>query len=343
MGSKGGGNSQRVSDTQQVNQTSTPWSAQIPHLQNAFGEAQQLYNTGGQQYFPGSTVTPFSTQTQQGIDQLGQRALGGSMVSQGAQGLASDALNSRPQFAGAQSYLPDPAQNTLQQTAAGQNLTGNPYLDQQFDHAASRVTDAFNRNVTPQIAAQFSQAGRTGSNAHAGAIGQASGRVSDSLAGLANQIYGGNYQRERDRQLGAAGQLGSQGLQAGGLDAGVYGAQLQQQSNLAGLSNQLANQDYTDIYQLLGAGGLVEGQDQRVLQDQINRHNFAQTQPYDNLARYLAAIQGNYGGTATSQGTNTLAERDPNRFQNALGGAGLGYQLGGPMGALAGGVLGILS
>lgn len=519
MGSKGGG-----SQTQRTE----PWAAQSPYLQYGFQQAQNLYNTGGPQYFPGATYTPFSDQTEQGLALMEQRALQGSPVTDAAQGLATDVLNQRPHFPGGLNYLqggpdlnqfsnfagvgndplanvgdanvaglggvgqgmqnqqqaqnfanvgqgpnyaqgqqlagvgntpslnqatqqftnqltgvPDASQNALTQTAQGQNLTGNPYLDQQFDIAAQKVTDTFNRDISPGIAAQFSLAGRTGSDAQGDVLGNAAGQVSDSLADLANKIYGGNYQQERDRQLSAAGQLGSlsqnqQGLglqaagqgadfynqgqsqdisrrglasniagqganldlgqrglaadiygssqqrdisrrglesqnllgqrgqdinaglgagqqdisrrglagnmfnqqqgnqlTAAGLDLNAYGQQLGQQNVFGGLANSLANQDYNDINQLLGVGGRVEDLSTRALQDQINRFNHYQNLPQQNLANYIAAIQGNYGGTTTGQGSGG------NRWTGALGGASAGSAFG-PWGALAGGILGLL-
>ena len=303
--------------------------------------------------------------------------------------------------------LPSQTQNALANTASGQSLHGNPYLDQQFDLAAQKVTDTFNRDISPGIAAQFSLAGRTGSDAMADVQTHAAGEVSDSLARLANQIYGGNYQAERDRQLNAAGQLGglsqaqqglglqaagqganlynqgqqqdiqrrgmeqqgnltargqdiqssqfgasqdlsrrqlagqlfNQGqgnqLQAANIDANVYGQQLGQQNTMASLANPLANQDYTDIDRLMGVGARVEGLGQQALQDRINRFNHYQYLPQNNLANYIASIQGNYGGTTTGHAPGG------NPLQGAAGGALAGSQFGVP-GALIGGALGYL-
>ena len=114
---------------------------------------------------------------------------------------------------------------------------------------------------------------------------------------LANQIYGGNYQQERGRQLQAAGQLVGLGSQALGTQLGF-----------AGLSPTLAGQDYADIDRLAGVGGAVEGLGGQALQDRMNRFNFYQNRPQQNLANYIAALQGNYGGTTTQQGgSNPLA------------------------------------
>lgn len=538
MGSKG--------SSDQV-QTQEPWGAQAPYLKGGFQEAYKQFNQGGPQYFPDATYVPFSSQTEQALSMTQQRALNGSPVTNAAQNLAAQSLNSRPQFSGAQNYmnqgpsfntfaqqvgvgqapqlpqnfqgpnasgmanvgqgiqnfsqanqqagvgqntnfnqanqqagvgqnimglqesiqnftnqlngLPDVTQNALSQTAQGANLEGNPYLDNQFDIAAKKVTDTFNRDVNPNIAAQFSLAGRTGSDAQLDAQTQAAGKVSDSLSQLANQIYGGNYQKERDRQLNAANSLGSlsqsaqslglqavgqganlynqgqnqdiqrrnlalnfgqqndqndiqrrnlaanlynqgqnqdiqrrslesqnifntgnqaltargqdlqgaltagqqdinrrtlagnlfnqsqgQQLQAANIDSDVYGQQLSQQNQLANMSGQLANQDYMNIDRLMGVGGRVEDLGRQALTDRINRFNFYQNRPQQNLQNYLANIRGSYGNVNTAQGGGA------NKAQGALGGAMAGAQLGSQIypgwgtaiGAIGGGLLGYM-
>ena len=46
-------------DTSVVKQD--PWSGQQPYLQDIFSQASSIYNSGvGSQYYPGSTVVPFT-------------------------------------------------------------------------------------------------------------------------------------------------------------------------------------------------------------------------------------------------------------------------------------------
>ena len=56
---------------------SEPWRGQQPYLTDIFGEAQNIFRSGGPQFFPGQTVAGFSPHTQMGMDMLTQRALGG--------------------------------------------------------------------------------------------------------------------------------------------------------------------------------------------------------------------------------------------------------------------------
>ena len=76
MGSGGGGD--------QTTRTE-PWSGQQPYLRDIFGQAQQIYGQGPQQFFPGQTVAPFSPQQQLAMDLTTQQALGGDPLLGGAQ------------------------------------------------------------------------------------------------------------------------------------------------------------------------------------------------------------------------------------------------------------------
>lgn len=124
--------------------------------------------------------------------------------------------------------IPQATLDTLTNTANGDFLNGNPYLDATYGRAADQVTSQFNENVLPNISAQFSMAGRTGSGAQAGIQMDAAGQVADTLSGLSNDIYAGNYQLERDRMIGAANSLGglSQTQQGLGLQAMGQGSDL---------------------------------------------------------------------------------------------------------------------
>lgn len=80
----------------------------------------------------------------------------------------------------------------LSDVIGGDYLNNNPYLDAMFNRAAGQVGSRVN--------SQFTSAGRYGSGAHQGVLGE-------SLGNLATDIYGGNYARERANQQAAA--LGS--------------------------------------------------------------------------------------------------------------------------------------
>lgn len=301
-------------------------------------------------------------------------------------------LGQAAQFFDQPSALPSAlpgAAGQLGATAGGQYLGSNPYLDQLYDTAAGRVTESFQEDVLPGIAAQFGAAGRTGSGAQALTTGRAAGDVAQELSGLAADIYAPAYEAERGRQLQAAGQLGQlglgadqlglgqaraaadlygQGLQSdiarrqlagdiytgglgrqlqagqalgqlgmGGLEAlgGLYSDIGQQQFRAGSLTPTLQQMQYADIDRLMGVGGTIEDQAQRLIDADRARWEYGQQLPQNMLQNYaniIYGLPGSYGQTASTTPGGS-------RLTGAAGGALSGAALG-PWGALGGAVLG---
>lgn len=271
-----------------ITTTSAPWSAQQPFLQNLFNRANTLYASGGPQYFSGSTVAPLSSMTQGGIDAMYNRGMQGSPVNQAAQ-------------------------NQVMQTAQGDFLGGNQFLDGMYDRAASAVTRNFREAQVPGMNAVFASSGRTGSGLHANAYDMQQDNLGRSLEGLASNLYGMDYANERQRMLQASA-----------------------------LAPSLAEQDFRDSQAMLQAGSIQDGQNQAMLSDEVNRFNFNQMRPFDNLNRYASYIGGSYG----QQGSQTSPLYE-NRAGQGVGGALAGYGLGsslfpGGIGGIGGGTLGAI-
>lgn len=218
-----------------------PWGPQQPYLTRGFQEAGNLLDSGGPQYYDRATYTPFSAQSEKAMGMVEDRAIAGSPLNAGAQGLA---------------------QNTLD----GQYLNSNPFMDNMYQQGADKITENVN--------AQFTSAGRTGSGAHVG-------RMTKELGDLYNNMYGSQYQQERQNQM-----------------------------NTMQIAPQLAETDYNDAARLGQVGQAVEGKAGEIIQDDMNRFNFYQQSPEQNLAQYIAAIQGNYGGT-----TSSTAKEKPSTLQ----------------------------
>lgn len=244
--------------------TQAPWSSQVPYLQQIFGQAQNLYGTGGPQAYGGSTIAPMGQMSTNALNAMYQR--GSTMAD------ASNSIGNR--------FIAD--------TLHGDYLNANPWLDKTFGMASDAVSRRFREDTLPGANAAFSMAGRTGSGAHQNAVDWQSQAHGRNLNDLATSIYGGAYDAERNRQQQALSTLPS-----------IW------QGNLAG-----ANAAAT-------AGAAFDTQSQRELSDQVQRFQFNQERPYDALNRYLASIQGSYGGSSTQPqfGNSTL--------QNLIGGAGV--------------------
>lgn len=226
-----------------------PWSAQQPYLQHGFSEAERIYSQGPAQYYPGQTYTDMSAPTQAGLANQVATASDGNPLVSSAAGNVTNTISGQ--------YL---------------NPSSNPYLSGTFDAAADKLTENYSQNVLPGIAAQFGSQGAAGSTMHELAVGQSAGEYQDSLRGLASDIYGGNYQQERNRQLQAAG-----------------------------MAPTLREAQYGDAQQLQKAGAAYEAQAGKVLEDDINRWNYTQNADQAALQDYMSMITGNYGSTSTSR------------------------------------------
>jgi len=290
--SMGGGSSGSSNQTT----TTEPWSEQKPYLEQGFQQAQNIYENGPPQFFPGQTYVDFSPETASALSATANRATSGSPVTVNASGYASNVLggNSDNPYA---PFLASGGSN-LAQTAGGNFLNSNPYLDQTYDAAAKKLTDSFSNSVVPTIASQFGASGTTGSALMGQNLTGAGGELTDSLGQLAANIYGGNYQQERDRQVQAATGLTSTGTN-------LYNTGVNERTTALGLSPTIAGAEYTDAEKLAGVGQQEEQQQERALQDQINRFNFNQNAPLSSLQDYLAMISGNYGSTSTSRGSTS--------------------------------------
>jgi hypothetical protein len=123
------------------------------------------------------------------------------------------------------------------------------------------VTRSFNRAVLPQLESRFAGSNRLGSGAHIGALGEAGRALGGELSGLAERIYAGDYQQERDRQAAAA--------------AGAP---------------EYAAADYMDPAMLQQVGAGREAYSQQQINDLIKRFEFARDEPATRIANYSRLV-----------------------------------------------------
>jgi len=170
--------------------------------------------------------------------------------------------------AGASAGLAGAGAGQVGQTLRGDYLNANPYLNSTFADAAYNLTDQYKSATAPSLLAQAQQAGVYGGSAMNEQQDRNETDLSRGLASLASQIYGGNYQTERGRQLESANMI----------------PQLQQSIAAPG-------------QQLLGVGTLQQGQTQTELDAAKANAELKQEFPI-KLLSYL----GNLMGTATGSG-----------------------------------------
>ena len=248
-----------------------------PYLTYGLGQAQQLYQGGGPQYYTGETFVAPSQTTQAGVQALETRALAGNPLT----GLA---------------------QQQLQGTLGGAYLGGNPFFQGAFAPAAQAAQTQF-QSTLGDIASKSSLAGRYGSGAMGNLQNRATGQYAQALTNTAGQLAYQNYEAERQRQQQAIG-----------------------------AAPQLAATDYQDIQQLLAAGQLREGYQGQQLGADIQRFNFLQNQPQQNLQNYMSLVYGNPLGRVGQ--TTASGAADTSTLQKVLGtaatAAGVYKNLGSP-------------
>lgn len=292
-------------------QKSDPWSGQQPYLSFGMQQAQNLYNTGGPQYYPGTTYAP-ATQAQ-------NTAIANQIGVAGNDPLTNPALNFATNSLGGNYLNSNPENAALTPYTSGAMLSAqNPY----FQNMAQSVAAA----TEPGLAGQFTQGNRM--NSPGAAYGVTSG-VANAIGNLGYQ----NYQEGQQNQLAALGQVGQNYNTATGRQ--------EQSLALAPYTQQLP---YTDTSQMYNAGAQQQQLSQNVINDALTRYNYQQTEPYNLLNFFNQSIAGNYGGTTNL--TQPYFQQQTGGWGGALSGAGSGAAIGsvaGPYGMAAGAIIGALA
>lgn len=233
------------SKTSTVTEKSDPWGPSQPYILDTMKRAQNLYNNN-------SMVPPENATLIKGYNKALGTADFNPSTTNASHGLMMDTIN-------------------------GNYMNNNPYLDATFDRMSDKVTDGVNSN--------FSMAGRYGSGAHQGILGE-------SLGNLATDVYGSNYRTERQNQL-SAGQFAPQ------LDA--------------------ANQSmlFNNANMFLDVGNSMQNYDQMVAMDPYNRLSH-----YSGVVNGIAGLGGS--GTQTSPGGSTLGGAIGGGLTGAAAGAAAG-------------------
>jgi hypothetical protein len=174
----------------------------------------------------------------------------------------------------------------------GAYLGGNPFFQGAFAPAAQAAKSQFDTTLG-DIASKSSLAGRYGSGAMGNLQNRATGQYAQALTNTAGQLAYQNYEQERARQQAAIA-----------------------------AAPQLAATDYQDIQQLLQAGQLREGYQGQQLGADIQRFNFLQNQPQQNLQNYLSLVYGSPLGRVGQ--TTASGAADTSALQKLLGTAATG-------------------
>jgi hypothetical protein len=226
---------------------STVWTGQEESLKTLYGRADDLYKQGPYEYGE-DRVEGFDPAQEEALGLAEARGRGGSDLTRAAQG---------------------EAQRTLE----------GEYLDPEKNQFLQRYSDIGARNMRRDyygtinsLGSRLESAGRTGSGAHATGTQVAGENLATGMGDFQAKLYGGAYEGERGRMMGAMEQ-----------------------------SNYLANQDYRDYNALMSAGQQRQQQRQSERDDMVERFKHDQYAMAEKLAEFSSMI-GDPVSTSTAKG-----------------------------------------
>ncbi len=247
-----------------------------PYLEMGLQRANQLFFGAQPQLFPGQMYVSPSAQTLQALSQQEALATGAQPTLEAAQ----------------QAYQASLGQ--IGQTAAGGFLQGSPYRDAMVQAATRPITQQFGEQVLPGVASLYSKAGRYGSGAMERAIGGATEAYGRALGDVSSNIVGQDYARERGLQQQA--QMG--------------------QAALAQAAPSFFQMGFLPSQALATVGAAREGIAAQPLQEQIQRYQYAQQLPYQQLQGFLSSV---YGTPMGSSQFGQVPQAQTNRTAQNLG------------------------
>jgi len=230
-----------------------------PYLEMGLRRAERLFFGEPQpSLYPGQMYVSPSQQTEQALAMQEQLA-----------GAASPFIS-----AGQQGYLSSLGQ--IGQTAAGGFLQGNPYQQAMVQAATRPLTQQYGEQIVPGIASLYSRAGRYGSGSMERALSVATEAYGRALGDVTSNIVGQDYARERGLQQQA--QLG--------------------QAALAQAAPSFYQSSFLPAQTLAQVGAAREAIAAQPLQEAIQRYQYSQQLPYQQLQGFLSSVYGTPMGSS---------------------------------------------
>jgi hypothetical protein len=247
-----------------------PWGPERKYLKEGMSYLQQFLTGRG-----GKPIAPYDFPDQQVAGLTGAEQAGLS----GTENLATQEQSS---FA--------PSMGLTSDTLSGKylNPATNPWLTATYDAAAQPLTENYQSTVAPSEMTGAIQAGAFGGSGDAEARALDQYQFGGQLQNLATNLYGQNYQTERQNQLNTLTNLGS-----------------------------IASGANSPNDQLLQAGGFEQAQNQNVLsnnyQNAYNRAAF----PYQLLSMFTGG--GGIGSLGAGAGQSTVTPPGPESLWSIFG------------------------
>ncbi len=220
--------------------------------------------------------------------------------------LQEEALGLREQYARDLGGMVDPALQAWRSSLSAPDVASNPYVQGMLDQQSSLLNRNLQENILPGI--------------QSGAIG--AGQLGSSRQGVAEGIAA------RGTQEALASQAADTQMRAylAGLQQQQYG--MSATPGMVGLGRMPA-----DL--LMGVGEVRRAEDEKALQEEIQRFNFAQDEPWNRLERWAGAY---FPATTPFTQTKGSSSYTPSTLQQMGQVAGIASSIGGMFtGGLGGG------
>lgn len=297
-----------------------PWSGQQPYLQNAFSEAQSIYNTQKGQNAAAYTGDFYAKPTSQMTNAF-QQALqfGSGPGAQAAnQAVQTGTQNAQMGTQGTQQAMgglfglagQDATANNIN---AASQYANNPYMDGMVDASMRDARRQVSEQALPGLNRNAAATGNMNSSRTGVAQGIIERGLAEKTADVSSQLRGQAYQSGiTQAQQDTQNKMGA--LQGAGAMAG--------NATSTGLSGMNAGVDMnkTNTDNAMTSTTMLNGFDQQVIDNELAKYDYQQQLPWKNLNNFYNIIgASNWGGTTTSVGT----KKEPPSTISTLG-MGLG-------------------
>lgn len=163
---------------QQQAVSNDPWGPQQDYLKKGFAAAESTVLNNPIEYYPNSTVVPFSNQTNTALNMMENRAMTGNAGTQAANANIADTLNGK--------YM---------------SADSNPYLSSAINAATRPMVENFNDTIMPGIQSGFQGSGRYGSGLQAYQQQKAGEGLARQIGDVSSAMAYKNYGDERTNQI----------------------------------------------------------------------------------------------------------------------------------------------
>lgn len=292
-------------------QSTTPWAGQQPYLNNIYSGAQNLLASQAPQYFPDSTYAPVTPQ-QYGIASqlINTGTSGGTPALQSAEGAATNTLS--PGYT-ASTSVPFNQGNSVLSSELSSNYL-NPWNSPSFQTVVGNTL----ASAIPAATSSFTNGNRGNSGLETRAATMA---ATDAVGNLAQNQYQANQAIQNSAQQNAAND---------------YLTQQGNQIKAMGLAPLIDQTSMGDLTQALQASGMSQTDQQNMIAAAMQRYNYGQMLPWNQLSMFENAITGT--GSPGAQ-TSTQQPYFTNPIGNiaALGSAGAALYNTGILSSILGG------